>query len=101
MTASSLLCGIGGPQDVDEGARYAQLAAKKGHAAAQGLLTSCFLEVAGMSADPVKAVKWFRRAVQQGDVMAMTQLSRCLGKGLCGVEVDHRVKRARDVSYHG
>lgn len=69
--------------------------AEDGDAEAQYQLgLRCYLGKGGEERDLPQAVKWFERAAAQGQVMAMRNLARILGRGEQGQPADARAAKA-------
>ncbi len=69
-------------------AQLAQLAAEGDPVAQYQFGEMCFFGGKGISPNPTKAVGWFMKAAEQGDVSAQLILSDCYYNGM-GVEEDH------------
>lgn len=64
-----------------------RLSAEAGFADAQALYGQMLLDGDGVKADPVQAIRWFRKAAGQNHAMAINMIGRCYDLGW-GVAVD-------------
>ena len=81
--------------DPERRAAFLRELAEDGVAEAQALYAQLLLDGDGVARDEQAAVGWFRRAAQQGHVMAVNMLGRCHDLGW-GVRVD----KARAAEYY-
>ncbi len=79
----------------EQRAAFLRAAALAGVAEAQALYAQLLLDGSGVAPDPPAAVRWFRRAAEQGHVMAINMLGRCHDLGW-GVDID----KARAADYY-
>ena len=64
--------------------------AEKGIAEAQCMIASIYHLGLGVSTDGAEAVKWYRRAAEQGHPVAYNNLGSIYRTGMLGVSIDHQ-----------
>jgi TPR repeat protein len=81
----ALLANSPNPADQKEGFELVSADAKTGRAEAENVLGYCYEYGVGTKVDLAKAVEWYKRAVDKGDVLSMYNLGNLYWKG-SGVE---------------
>ena len=84
----------GGPDDLASAARWLELAARQGHAAAQCTLGLLLLEGKGVARDAKAALAWLTQAAQQGDAKAQWNLGSLYASGHAPAALERDVNHA-------
>jgi TPR repeat protein len=64
--------------------------AEKGDANAQLLIADCYSVGRGVPLDQSEAVKWYRKAAEQGNAVAQCTIGEIYSGGLCGLTIDNK-----------